>query len=101
MAVEAPTLYARGLKTHENKIPPNPDIKYKVVSFQNPRPFSRPDPITIVDKRLRARCIKLAWRKTGVINLHTCPLLFILRASFQPSLSNALGLGAKNSVFTM
>jgi hypothetical protein len=58
--VEAPTLYAIGLKTHENNIPPKAEMKYKLVNFQNPNPFSSPDPITIVESRFNDRCIKLA-----------------------------------------
>lgn len=57
--------------------------------------------MTTVDRRLRIKCTKLACRKVGVMNLHTCPLFLIFLASFQPSTSRDLGLGAKNSVFTI
>jgi len=59
------------LNTQEKRIPPKAEKKYSVTNFQNPSPFSRPDPITIVDNKFKQRCIKLACRKTGVINLHT------------------------------
>lgn len=71
MAVDAPTLYESGLKTHENKMPPKEDTKYRVQSFQHPRPFSSPDPITTVDNKFRVKCTKLACKNVGVINLQT------------------------------
>ena len=55
MAVDAPTLYDRGLNTHENRMPPNEEVEYRAASFQVPSPFSRPDPITTVDMRLRVK----------------------------------------------
>ena len=55
MAVDAPTLYDIGLKTHEKIIPPNDETKYKVISFQEPNPFSSPEPITTVEIRVSTR----------------------------------------------
>ena len=101
IAVDAPTLYESGLNTHENIIPPKDEVKYRVQSFQQPRPFSRPEPITTVESTFSVKWTKLACKKVGVMNLQTYPLFLILRASFQPSTSRALGLGARNSVFTM
>lgn len=101
MAVEAPTLKAIGLNTHEKMIPPKDETKYSVASFHDPRPFSRPEPMTIVERRLRHKCTKLACKNVGVINLQTCPLFLIFLASFHPSASKARGLGAKNSVLTI
>lgn len=60
IAVDAPTLQLSGLKTQENRIPPKPEKKYKENSLQNPNPFSRPEPITIVERMFRAKCMKLA-----------------------------------------
>jgi hypothetical protein len=72
-----------------------------VHNFQLPSPFSSPEPITIVESKLRQRCAKLACKKTGVMNLQTYPLFLILCASFHPRVSRALGFGARNSVFTI
>jgi len=46
-------------------------MRYRVVSFQNPSPFSRPDPMTSVESKFKAKCMKEACKKTGVMNLHT------------------------------
>jgi len=101
MAVEAPTLYDIGLKTQEKSTPPNEETKYSVPSFQQPRPFSSPDPMITVERILRVKCTKEACKNTGVTNLYTWFLFLIFLASFQPRVSKALGLGAKNSVLTI
>ena len=101
MAVDAPTLNESGLNTHENRMPPKEDMKYKVVNFQKPNPFSSPDPMTMVEIKFKARCMKLACKNTGVMNRQTWFRFLIFRASFHPSVSSALGFGARNSVFTM
>ena len=69
MAVEAPTLYPIGLTTHEKRIPPKEETKYSKESFQQPNPFSSPDPMTRIEMVFKARCMKLACRKVGVTNL--------------------------------
>ena len=89
------------MKTHENRIPPKDEMKYRENSFHTPSPFSSPEPITMVEIRLSDRWTKLAWRKTGVMNLQTYPRFFIFLASFHPRVSSALGFGARNSVFTI
>jgi hypothetical protein len=98
MAVDAPTLYDMGLNTQEKRIPPKDDVKYSVISFQDPSPFSNPEPMTTVDSRSRMRWTRLACNSVGVMNLHTYPLFLIFLASFQPRRSRALGFGASNSV---
>ena len=101
IAVDAPTLYANGFTVHEKSTPPKDEMKYSVASFQLPRPFSSPEPITIVDSKFKHKWVNDAWRKTGVIKRQTCPLFLIFLASFQPSVSSAFGFGARNSVFTI
>jgi hypothetical protein len=101
IAVDAPTLYASGLNVQPKSTPPNEEMKYRVASFQLPRPFSSPEPMTMVESKFRQRCVKEACRKTGVMNRHTCPLFLIFLASFHPSVSNAFGFGARNSVLTI
>jgi len=101
IAVDAPTLYANGLNVQPKSIPPKEEIKYRRASFQLPRPFSSPDPITIVESRFKHRCVNDACKKTGVMNRHTYPLFLIFLASFHPSVSRAKGFGAKNSVLTI
>ena len=73
MPVDAPTLLTFGVKIHENMIPPKADRKYVTAICLAPRPFSNPDPITIVEKQFNRRWMKLAWRKTGVIRRQICP----------------------------
>ena len=86
---------------HEKRIPPKLDTKYNVLNFQDPNPFSSPDPIIAVDSKFKHRCTKLACKNVGVINLHTYPLFLIFLASFHPRISRAFGFGAKNSVLTI
>jgi hypothetical protein len=86
---------------HEKRIPPKLDTKYNELNFQLPSPFSRPEPIIDVESKFKHKWTKLACKKVGVRNLQTYPLFLIFLASFQPSMSKALGLGARNSVLTI
>ena len=79
-------------------MPPKPDTKYSIASLKEPRLLSSPEAITRVEKLFIKRCIKLAWRKTGVMNLQIWWFFFIFEAIFSPSVSNDYELGARKSV---
>mgnify|MGYP007132295656 CR=1 FL=1 len=69
--------------------------------FHPPIPFSRPEPMTKVERTFKVKWTKLACKKVGVMNLQTCPSFLIFFASFQPRVSRDLGSGARKSVFTI